>query len=128
MQECNDPIGHIGLGRAYYDGSGGLQQNFNKALVHFEKAYAAHLPESGIYMGLMTYKGLATKKDIMKAKEYFEFSSAHEFCLAYIYLARINFSSGHIFKAVKLLSKGVRLINSIKKVDRSDRRLIGIER
>jgi hypothetical protein len=127
IYECDDPIAHLGMGRAYYNGTGGVQQDFIKAFFHFQKAYLARMPESGIYMGLMTNHGIATEKNIAKAKEYFEFSAAHDFCIAYIHLARIEFNAGHIFNAIKCFIKANSLLKKLKKVDPNDRRLMGVE-
>jgi TPR repeat protein len=126
LVEFDDPIAHLGIGRAYYNGTGGVQQDFGKAFFHFQKAYRAEIPESGVYLGIMAYNGIAIKKDAYKAMEYFKTSAAHDFCLAYVYLVRIEFSFGHFIKAIKALLKAISLLHRLKKDDPSDRRLMGV--
>lgn len=125
--EGDDPVAHVGLGRAYYDGAG-VERDFSKARYHFQKAFLAKKPEAGIYLGIMHYFGVGAPRDPNKAREYFEFAASSEYFVAYGYLARIEFSRGSPLKAAKLALKGWQLMARITRQDSHDPRLLGIER
>lgn len=124
--ECDDPFAHIGIGRSYYNGHGGIQQNFKNAFFHFMKAYKKNMPESGIYLGIMTYHGLATVADTKKAREYFLYSAEQGYFIGYIHIARLDFFSGHIINAIKSLVKAKSLYLDLKKQNKNDPRLLGM--
>jgi len=126
VYEGDDPIAHLGLGRAYYDGAN-VKRDFSQALTHFKKAFAAGLPQAGIYLGIMYYSGVAVDRDISKAKEYFEFAVSHEYFIAHFYLARIAFSKYKYVKGLVLCVKGWLLGARITKQDPGDPRLLGVE-
>src|SRR4051812_19213256 len=65
--ECDDPVAHLGLGRIYFEAAAGVEQDYEKAVHHFQKAYINKLPSAGIYLGIMFYFGMGTHKDKAKA-------------------------------------------------------------
>jgi TPR repeat protein len=124
--EGDDPVGHLGLGRAYYDGTN-VERDFSLALTHFKKAFAAGLPPAGIYLGIMYYSGIGVDRDIFQAREYFEFAVSHDYFIAYFYLARIAFSQHKYFHGLTLCVKGWLLGARVTKQDPGDPRLLGAE-
>jgi len=123
--EGDDPVAHIGLGRAYYNGSG-VEQDFDAAYKHFQVAHNYKLPEAGVYLGLMYYRGVIVQRDVRKAEELFKIAASADFPGAYAYLARIAFFEGSLLTAVRLFLKGVVLGVRIAKKDPNDPRLLGI--
>lgn len=123
--EGDDPIAHVGLGRAYYNGSG-VQADFEKALEHFQKAGAQGLPQANIYLGLMYYRGVAVTRDSRIAEEYFARAMEADYPVAYAYLARIAFFRGRIGRAISLMLRGIALGSRIARKDPADPRLLGI--
>jgi TPR repeat protein len=126
--ECDDPVAHLGLGRIYFEATADVEQDHEKAVHHFQKAYINRLPPAGIYLGIMFYFGIGTGKDKKKAREYFQFAADHEYFLAYGYLARMEFASGRVIRAIKLALKGWILMARLTKADPSDPRLLGVKR
>lgn len=125
--ECDDPVAHLGLGRIYYEGVAGVQQDSSKALFHFQKAYINEMPQAGIYLGIIYYFGVGIEKDKLKAREYFKFAAENDYFLAYAYLARIEFSSGHTFSGIRLTLKSWMLMVRLTKVNPEDPRLLGVK-
>lgn len=121
----DDPVAHIGLGRAYYNGIG-VERDFASALKHFQAAYAYDRPEAGIYLGLMYYRGDVVQKNVPRAKEYFSVAATAEYPGAYAYLARIALLEGRLLTAARLFLKGTVLGVRIAKEDPHDPRLLGI--
>jgi TPR repeat protein len=122
----DDPIAHVGLGRAYYEGKG-VEKDVTAAYAHFENAYSAGLPESGIYLGTMYQSGLGVKMDLAKAEECFKFSADAGYFYAYFKLARIAFDRRRYLRALKLCVKGWALGVRVAKADPDDLRLLGAD-
>lgn len=125
--EGDDPVAHVGLGRAYYSGTG-VELDYVSALRHFEKAFAGGLPEAGIYLGIMYYGGIGTQRDVRRAEKYFEFAAGSEYFFAYFKLARIAFDEGRYLRGVRLWVTGWLLGLRLSKEDPHDPRLLGIEK
>lgn len=125
--EGDDPVAHAGLGRAYYEGTG-VERDYVSALRHFEKAFAAGLPEAGIYLGIMYYHGIGTARDVRRAEKCLEFAAKSEYFFAYGPLARIAFDEGKYLRGARLWVKGWLLGLRLSKTDPDDPRLLGIER
>jgi hypothetical protein len=123
--EGDDPVAHIGLGRAYYNGSG-VERDYEAAFKHFQSAHNYKLPESGIHLGLMYYRGVIVQRDVSKAKELFGMAASADYPGAYACLARIAFFEGKLLAAMSLFLKAVVLGVKIAKQDPSDPRLLGI--
>ncbi len=124
--EGDDPIGHVGLGRAYYRGIG-VPQDVVKAFKHFERAANTYgLPDAKIYLGLMYYRGVAVLKDVRRAERLFSEAAAAHYPVAYAYLARIALCRGRIIRAATLYLKGLRLGTTIAEKDPTDGRLLGL--
>jgi TPR repeat protein len=125
--EADDPVAHVGLGRAYYTGVG-APRDFALAAQHFEKAYAHGLPDAALYLGIMHYGGIGVNRDPSRAQGYFEVAATAEYFYAYFKLARIALDNGRIIRAIRLSLKGWLLGLRISKEDRNDHRLLGVER
>ncbi len=123
--EGDDPIAHVGLGRAYYNGIG-VDRNIVMARKHFESAYSYGLPEAAIYLGIMYYLAAGVNKDTRRAEKYFEVA-ATDYPYACFFLARIAFLRGRLLKGLKLWIKGVILGTEIAKKDPADPRLLGFD-
>ena len=123
VYECDDPIGHLGLGRAYYTGNG-LEQNFEVALSHFRKAHALGLPDAAVYLGLMFLRGHGVARDLGQAEAYFKSAADKSYFVAYYLLAHIAFKRGNLVKAAKLFTRGWSLARRILKTEPSDSRLL----
>lgn len=125
--EGDDPVAHLGLGRAHYNGEF-ADRDFVRAFSHFQKAFAAKNPEAAIYLGIMYYFGVGVTRDIARAVEYFEFAASAGYFLAYGYLARIALAEGRMFRSAVFLIKGWLLMVRVSMKDPNDRKLLGIER
>lgn len=123
VYECDDPIGHLGLGRAYYTGAG-LQQDFGEALNHFRKAHSLGLPEAAICLGLMFLRGHGVVRDLDQAESYFRSAADRSYFVAFYLLASIAFRRGNLIKAIKLFIQGWSLARRILKTEPSDSRLL----
>jgi TPR repeat protein len=123
VYECDDPIGHLGLGRAYYTGIG-IQQDFQVALSHFKKAHTLGLPDAAVYLGLMFLRGHGVVRDLGQAEAHFRFAADQSYFVAYYLLARIAFKRGNLVKAAKLFVRGWSLARRILKSEPSDSRLL----
>ena len=124
--EGDDPVAHLGLGRAYYNGTG-VQSDFAVALKHFQNAFRQGLLEAGIYLGLMHYRGVAVTQDLQRAEEFFSAAASADFPLAYTYLARVALTKWQPVKAVRLFFKAAVLGVRIAKADPGDQRLLGLK-
>ena len=127
VSEGDDPIAHVGLGRAYYDGQG-VQQDLAVARMHFESAYSAGLPESGIYLGMMYQSGVGVGRDMQKAEECFKFSADAGYFFAYFKLARIAIDQHQYLRAIVLCVRGWAMGFRVAKRDANDPRLLGAGR
>lgn len=123
--ECDDPLAHLGLGRAYYNGVGEVK-NIEQARKHFEAAHSYGLPQARIYLGVMYYFGNGVERDVELAKKYLESAAAEGFAYAYLLLARFALHEGKLFKAISTAVKGCLLIKKIADKDHMDPRLLGI--
>lgn len=123
--EGDDPVAHVGLGRAYYNGKG-VQRDLGQALKHFERANAYDLPQAKIYLGLMYYRGAVVQKDVKIAESFFSEAASAGFPVAYAYLARIAFFRAKLIRAARLFLKGTMLGIRIAKNDPTDPKLLGI--
>jgi len=124
--EGDDPIGHLGLGRAYFEGKH-TDRDFLKAQMHLQNAYSAKIPQAALYLGIIHYSGAGVVTDVSKAADYFKVAADASYFLAYGYLARIALSEGKILKGLKLFFQGWRAMIKISKKDPNDPRLLGIE-
>jgi TPR repeat protein len=122
--EADDPLGHIGLGRAYLAGSG-VPKDWDIARTHFEKASIKNHPEGALYVGMIHYQGLGVPKDMERARTYLEKAASGGYCFAFIPLALIAFRKGRIVQAVKLYMEGRRRAHEIARQDPNDDRLVG---
>jgi TPR repeat protein len=127
IREGDDPIAHVGLGKAHYEGLG-LNQDFAAARKHFEKAYSASLPEAGIYLGMMYQAGIAIDRDAGRAEECFKFAADAGYFLAYFKLARLALDKHRYFRAAALCLRGWLLGLRVSRQDPTDPRLLGIDR
>jgi TPR repeat protein len=125
--EADDPVAHVGLGRAYYLGFG-PPRDFGAALQHFEKAFAQGLPDAALYLGIMHYNGIGVTRDSARARSYFEFAAKAEYFYAYAKLARIAFDEGKMIHGVCWSLRGWYLGLRLWSEDRNDPRLLGVER
>lgn len=123
--EADDPVAHVGLGRAYYNGHG-VDSNYSTALHHFKKADKGGVPEARLYLGLMYYRGTAVERNTQIAEDYFHAAVSDDFAVAYAYLARIALSRGRLLKASVLFCRGVALGRRIAAKDPTDPRLLGL--
>jgi len=121
--ECDDPIGHLGLGRAYYTGIG-LQQNFQEAQSHFKKAHTLGLPDAAVYLGLMFSRGHGVVRDLGQAETYFRFAADQSYFVAFYLLANIAFKRGNLIRAARLFLRGWSLARRILRTEPSDSRLL----
>jgi TPR repeat protein len=126
VYEGDDPVGHVGLGRAHYEGVG-AKQDFAAALKHFEKAYAHGLPDAAIYLGMMYHSGLGTARNLGKAKACFDLAASQDYFYAYIKLARIAFEENRYIRGLNLWLKGLLLGLRLAKGKAQDPRLLGIK-
>jgi len=125
--EGDDPLAHVGLGRAYLKGSG-IKQDYAMALKHFEKAYASGSREAHIYLGVMHSLGAGVRKDLDRAQQYFEVAAASEYFIAYAFLARLAFERGRVVRAVMLIVRSWFTGARISKRDPTDPKLLGMEK
>ena len=123
--ECDDPLAHLGLGRAYYNGVGEAK-NIEQARKHFEAAHSYGLPQARIYLGVMYYFGNGVECDVELAKKYLESAAADGFAYAYLLLARFALHERRLFEAISTAVKGWRLGKKIADKDPTDPRLLGI--
>lgn len=126
LEFSDDPVAHVGLGRACYYNLGGVIQDYERASFHFNKAYQDGFPEAALYMGICAYEGLAIEKNILKAEEYFKQSASQGYCLAYLYLARLSVINKRFIKASYFVLTAYLKTWKIRRKDPSDRRLIGM--
>jgi uncharacterized protein len=122
--EGDDPLAHVGLGRAYLTGVGAPRQ-LEVARTHFEKAERKDQPEGALYLGMIYYQGLGVPKDLDRARTHLKKAAAADYCYAFIPLALIAFREGSIFEAIKLYLRGRRRALDIAREDPHDDRLIG---
>jgi len=123
--EGDDPLGHVGLGRAHYDGSG-VSQDYSLAFHHFQKAYAQGLPEAGIYLGIMYHAGLGTVRDMGRAEACYRLAASADYYYAYIKLARLAFDQKKFIAGFKFWVKGILLGLRLARSNTADPRLLGI--
>jgi len=75
LAENNDKDAMVSLGSMYYEGKGGVQQNYKEAVKWYEKA-AEKLDEYGLcYLGYCYYYGREIEIDYEKAYSYFSQSA-----------------------------------------------------
>jgi TPR repeat protein len=86
--EGDDPIAHLGLGRAYGNGKA-TAVNYELAFQHYSAAHRHGLPASGIYLGFMHYRGHGMPRDLSKAEHYFKIAADAGYPAAFVYLAKI---------------------------------------
>jgi TPR repeat protein len=125
--EGNDPIAHVGLGRAYYLGTG-VERNLVSARHHFEKAYVQGSVDSALYLGIIYYRGDGAERDVRRAEKYLKVAAAAEYYYAYALLARVAFKERKFIKGILLLAESYLLGFKISRKDPHDPRLLGIER
>ena len=123
--ELDDSLGHLGLGRAYYDGIG-VPQDLEKATQHFEAAFHKGQPEGALFLGVMHYLGMGVARDFERAREYLETAAEGGYCYAYVPLSRLRLRRGRLIEAFRLWVRGIRLANQIRREDRWDPRLRGL--
>lgn len=126
--ECDDPVAHLGLGRIYFSGGDSISQNIEQAIFHFQKAYLNRMPQAGIYLGIAFYFGIGVERDPKEAREYFRMAADNDYFLAYAYLSRIEFTTGHFIRGAKLACKSWWIMARLIANDPDDPRLLGIER
>ena len=126
VYEGDDPVAHIGMGRAYFNGTG-VERDASKALAHFQKADSANMPEASLYLGIIHYSEVGVDRDHQKARKYFEAAATAGYFLAYGYLARIAFGKWNLWKGIKYLVTGWLLMARISRMNPKDPRLLGIE-
>ena len=119
--EIDDPLAHLGIGRALFNGQG-VDQNKPLAKSHFEKAFARGEAESGIYLGII-YLNI---RDYEAAKLYFTFAAKAGYCFAHIGLMKIAFKRYDFVNALRHMKNTIAETIKIFRVDPTDRRLIGI--
>ena len=125
--EGDDPIAHVGLGRAYYLGIG-IEQNLTSALGHFERAFSHGSIEAALYLGVMYHRGDAVERDSRRAKQYLRIAAAKEYYYAYAELARVAFDEKRFLNGIYVLAKSLFLGIRISLKNSHDPRLLGIER
>lgn len=125
--EGDDPLGHVGLGRAYYNGNG-VDNDYRVAFEHFQKAYQGGLPDAAVYLGIMYQSGVGVEQDVREAQRCFDFAASKDYFFAYFKLARIAFNERQFLKAAWLCLKGWYLGLSLSRRDPSDPRLLGVGR
>jgi hypothetical protein len=123
--EGNDPIAHVGLGRAYYLGIG-VERNLSVALSHFEKAVSQGSIESALYLGIMYRRGDAVQRDTRRAEEFLKVASSAGYYYAYAERARISFEERRFARGMFFLAKSLFLGIKISLKDSNDPRLLGI--
>jgi len=121
----DDPVAHLGLGRAYYEGNG-VDRDYTVALQHFKKASAAGLHAADVYLGLMYYFGVGVPQDVLKAERTFDTPAAAGYPIACFYLARIALSRRSYARFVRLWIKGWLTGARMLRKDPGDQRLLGI--
>lgn len=124
--EGDDPVAHVGLGRAHYAGIGG-GPDYASARAHFEKAAAAGIPDAAIYLGMMHYAGLGVQRDPKHAEKHFAMAAEAEYFFAYFKLARIAFDEGKYLKGIWLCLKGWIIGFKVSRKDPHDPRLVGLD-
>jgi TPR repeat protein len=125
--EGNDPIAHVGLGRAYYLGVG-AERNLITAHKHFENAFSQGSLESALYLGIMYRRGDGVSRDYRRAEKYLKIASGGGYFYAYAELAGIAFEEKRNLFGLYLLLKSFILGLRISRKDPLDPRLLGIER
>jgi TPR repeat protein len=125
--EADDPVAHLGLGRAYLYGDG-VDLDYKKALEHLSKAHLAGLAEAAVYLGIMHIDGCSVPADRDQAERLLKEAAANDFVLAYQLLARIEWSRKRYLRALLWTWRGFLASLRVSKQDPSDRRLLGIGR
>jgi TPR repeat protein len=125
--ETDDPVAHLGLGRAHLYGDG-VDLDHGKAREHLQKAHLANLAEAAVYLGIMHIDGCAVPSDLDQAERLLKQAAAHDFVLAYQLLGRIEWSRRHYLRALLWLWRGFRGSIRVSRQDPSDRRLLGVRR
>ena len=95
----DDPLAHLGIGRAYCNGTG-VDRDHAKALSHFKRAAEYGRPEANLYLGNMYFEGVEVKRDRSRAEEYYRVAARAGYPIAYGYLARLALGRGRLFKAI----------------------------
>jgi TPR repeat protein len=126
VYEGDDPVAHLGLGRAYYTGIG-VDRDFSEALKHFKKASSHGLPDAAVYLGLMYFRGHGVDRDITQAEVYFQLGADASYFIALYMLARIACGKGKFITAARLFLKGWFLARRILDNGPDDPRLLGIK-
>ena len=60
------------LGLLFFEGKGGIKQDYKKAIYYWEVAAGKRHPKSLAQLGLMYSEGKDVKQDLIKAANYFE--------------------------------------------------------
>ena len=121
----DDPVAHMGLGRAYYSGVG-TERDYRAARKHLDKALADGIPDAAIYLGMIYYGSLDVSQDKERAKKYFLIAANAEYFFAYFKLARIAFDERNYIKGLWLSLKGWFLGFKISRLNPNDPRLVGL--
>jgi len=119
--EGDDPIAHLGLGRALFHGWG-VERNRGAAKEHFEKAFAVGEAEAGLNLGFMCM----AERDVNMAKRYFKAAADAGYCFAYYMLGRIAMREGRILESLRNYRTGFLEMARLYRGDRHDRKLMGI--
>jgi len=123
--EGDDPVAHVGLGRAYYNGSG-VDRDSAQAVAHFEKAHRAGRPEAALYLGMIYYREEQMGVDISRTRALFEQAAQDGFPAAGAFLAKIAWSQGAYLRGAMLTIRSWLAVIRLTLKDPDDARLLGL--
>jgi TPR repeat protein len=114
--EGDDPIAHLGMGRAYFNGIG-CARDFNSALQHFTKAHALEMHEATLFLRVMHYRGAAVERNSDIASNYLLAAANAGYPAAYSYLVRLAWDRLRPIRALSCLIKGILLGTRLARAD-----------
>lgn len=118
IEEENDPLAHLGLGRICCERDPNSLDDILNARKHLQFAYDNNLAQAGIYLGMMSMFGKGVERNLSDAEEYFLRAASAGFPIAYRYLANIAADSGRLLRTIEMLIKEAFFTIKLKMIDR----------
>lgn len=106
IDEADDVLGYIGLGRLYYAGKG-VKQDFEKAFWYFSQTENNEKPVTFLMLGRMYHYGQGVQQDPHKARTYYQKAVNYGYVYALRNLGLLETESGHRLKGLLLRIRAV---------------------
>jgi uncharacterized protein len=125
VESMDDPYGHVGLGRLYFNGIG-VPRDRTKALQHLLKAEPVQYPQALTMLGVLYHLGGGTSVDLDRAHSLYVAAAKQQFVLAMLYLRSLEFRRRRYISGLKWQLRAFGTMFPIAMKNPNDPRLAGI--